>query len=192
MEHERRKTLKNFFVLREVQLPYVRQMMFLVLMTTLVSVGAILAAYFYAGRSGSLYFMSHDFEQPLIRKDLLSIALPGLFAAEGLALLAAFCLALWASRHLAVLLYKIRYWAAAFSSGDLTGTLHFREKKDFSELIETCNSGVERVRTAMSDLDQIFSRPSLKQGEVPREELMKALADAGRIVRGFRFERPLT
>jgi methyl-accepting chemotaxis protein len=146
----------------------------------------ILAVYFYSSQSGYLYFMSNDFEKPLVRQSLLAIALPGLLFAEGVTLLIGFFIALWVSRKIAVPLYKLEQWAGAIAEGNLNLHLQFREKGQHQSLMRSCNAAGARVRNTFSELDRLLNDPALLEGRLPPDS--QAVVDRARaLLKEWRF-----
>jgi methyl-accepting chemotaxis protein len=169
MDTNRRRPIRNFLFHRELQLPLIKSILALVASSTFIACAAILAVYFYYSQFGYLYFMSNDFEKPLVRQSLLGIALPGLLFAEGVTLVLGFLIALIVSRKIAVPLYKLERWAKAIAEGQLNGNIHFRERGEYKSLMEQCNLAEIRIRKLLKDLDRELAHSSLCAKELPSE-----------------------
>ncbi len=154
-----------------------------------IASGVVLAVYFYYSQSGYLYFMSSDFEKPLVRQSLLGIALPGLLFAEGVTLFIGFIIALLVSRKIAVPLYKLERWAESIADGNLNCNLSFREKGQYKELMEYCNASGIRIRKTFIELDDVLNRPELSKENIPTES-RESLERARDILRKWRFKQP--
>jgi hypothetical protein len=186
MEENRRRPIRNFLIHKELQVPLMKSILVLVASSAFIAGGVLLAVYFYRSQTGYLYFMSNDFEKPLVRQSLLSLALPGLLFAEGVTLLIGFLIALSVSRKIAVPLYKLERWARAIAEGDLSVHLHFREKGQYTALMESCNAAGMRVRSALAELDRLLEDPALSDGKLPPES--RAVIERARsVLSGWHF-----
>lgn len=187
MDSNRRKPIRNFVFHKEIQVPLMKNILAVVCSSAFIACGVVLAVYFYYSQSGYLYFMSNDFEKPLIRQSFVGIALPGLLFAEGVTLVFGFILALLVSRRIAVPLYKLERWANAIAEGNLNVNLHFREKGQYRELMTHCNAAGVRMRNTLLELDRLLNDPAFST-EKDSPEVQHTLERSRALLREWRFK----
>jgi hypothetical protein len=124
-----RKPISNFFIKRSLQTSIIVQVLFLMVLTSVLT--CVILGWFYNTKSqvGSFYYMSNDVMQDLELTNILGIILPALVAAQAVSLLIAFGIGLISSRKVAVPIYKIEKWASQMRTGNLNALLVFREKE---------------------------------------------------------------
>jgi len=188
MTQERRALLKRFFIKRETQIAFISGVFFVVAVSTVTATAVILAVYSYHSQSGALYFMSNDFEKPLSTRSFLGIALPGVLAAEAVALIVGLFAAMLGSRKIAVPLFRLEQWAKKVAQGDLLQPLNFREGRPYRDLAGQVNAAGEKMRETFVRLDDALNGPSAPAPGAPENETARALEKARAILRDIRFK----
>jgi methyl-accepting chemotaxis protein len=188
MDTNRRRPIRNFIILKEEQVPFIITVLLIVAITTLLTTAVILGVYALYSKSGYLYFMSNDFEKPLARRSVLSIALPGLLAAEAITLLIGFVIALFGSRRVSVPLFKLKRWAQVLSDGNLNVNLAFREKKQYRNIVNLCNNAILRMRNAFNEIDTVLNYEKVLKPDASREDLAETLEKARKTLKELKFK----
>jgi hypothetical protein len=149
-----RKPISNFFIKRSLQTSIIVQILFLMVLTSVLT--SVILWWFYTTKSqvGSFYYMSNDVMQDLELTNILGIVLPALVAAQAVSLLIAFGIGLLSSRKVAVPIYKIEKWASQMRTGNLNALLVFREKerRATSELTGEINGVSEFNKGVLSEV----------------------------------------
>jgi signal transduction histidine kinase len=149
-----RKPVSNFMIKRSLQTGIILQILFIMILTSILT-SAILA-WFYNAKSqvGSFYYMSNDVMQDLELTNVLGIILPALIVAQAVSLMIAFTIGLVSSRKVAVPIYKIEKWASQLRSGNLNTRMVFREKEQrmTQDLTRECNAVVDYYKAVFSEL----------------------------------------
>jgi len=169
----RRRPIRNFIVLPGIQTRFIVHFVQVLLLATFLTIVAIVMTYYLKSNSGDFYFMSKDLTKGLEQKSLLTTILPTLLTVELICLLVALYIGLFASRKIAVPLYRIQMWAKEIVKGNLEYNLLFREKTECRELENSCNM---LAKTLKADLDQIKEKIQVletgAQTSLPPEKIL--------------------
>ena len=156
MDHKSsRKPIRNFLIKRSLQIGIIFQILFVVVLTSVVTCVILGIVYNSKSQHGSFYYMSNDVMQDLQLTSILGIVLPALVAAQAVSLVIAFGIGLFSSRKVAVPIYKIEKWAGQLRTGNLNTRLAFREKeqKMTADMTRECNGVVEYYRAVFSEIN---------------------------------------
>jgi len=164
-----RRPISNFMIKRSLQTGIILQILFITILTSLIT-SAVLALFYNAkSRVGSFYYMSNDVRQDLELTNILGIILPALITAQAVSLVIAFAIGLFSSRKAAVPVYKIEKWAAALREGNLNTRMVFREKEQRTteDLTRECNGVVEFYSGVFSELKAATQSMDAEAGNQP-------------------------
>ena len=141
-----RRPFSNFFIKKSMQLSIIGKILFVVILSTIITTIFIAYAYNTKSQAGNFYYMSNDIMEDLKLESILSLVLPALIVAQIVSLFIAIGIGLFSSRIAAVPVYKIEKWAAQLKNGNLKTRLAFRETKKMQELTNECNGVADRFR----------------------------------------------
>jgi hypothetical protein len=150
--NNRRRPVRNFIILPGIQTRFIVQFAAVLVVTSFLTVVAIVMSYYFKSGDGYFYFMSNDLNKPLEQHNLLTTILPTLVAVELISVLVALYIGLFASRKIAVPLYRIRLWAKQVREGNLDYKLSFREKNEYVELEQVCNEVSMNMKFDLTDM----------------------------------------
>jgi methyl-accepting chemotaxis protein len=154
MEKAVRRPVANFFLKKSIQLAIIGKILFVVLISALLTTLLLAVVYNAKSQAGSFYYMSNNVMEDLKLQSILGLILPALVAAQVATLLVALGIGLFSSRKVAVPLYKIENWAAQLRNGNLNTRLAFRETKEMQDITHLCNGVAETYRDVFSRVDQ--------------------------------------
>ncbi|MFP4163841.1 MAG: hypothetical protein ACLFQB_08070 [Chitinispirillaceae bacterium] len=172
-----RKPVRNFFIKKSVQIKFVFQIFFTILLTTAITTVIIAIHYTSKSDQGSFFLMSNDGAIPDLKLiSMLGMVLPALISAQVISIVIALGIGLFSSRKIAVPLYKIEKWASRLRAGKLKTNLAFREKKEMRELTFQCNGATDFFRNTLEEIRSSAQKAEQSQDPaVTREEIQKIL-----------------
>jgi methyl-accepting chemotaxis protein len=176
-----RRPVANFFLKKSMQLAIVGKIVFVVLLSALLTTLLLSILYNAKSQAGSFYYMSNNVMEDLKLQSILGLVLPALVAAQTAGVLVALGIGLFSSRIVAVPLYKIEKWAAQLKEGNFNTRLAFRETKEMQDVTDRCNAVTEAFKDILSRVDesvkvieQVPSQESSVKGEAVK---MRRLLD---------------
>jgi hypothetical protein len=154
---------------RALQTGIILQILFVTILTSVITSGILALFYNAKSKVGSFYYMSNDVMQDLELTNILGIILPALITAQAVTLIIAFGIGLFSSRRVAVPVYKIEKWAAALREGNLNTRMVFREKeqKMTEDLTRECNAVVEFYSGVFSEIQAATQSMEAEAGSQP-------------------------
>jgi hypothetical protein len=152
-----RQPVKNFFIKKSMQLKVIAKIVFIILITALLTTVTVSLVYNSKSQSGSFYYMSNDTKQDLELKNILEVILPSVIGAQLVTLLIGLGVGLFSSRKIAVPIYKFEKWVSQLKTGNLLTRLEFREKTEMEDLTHECNTLADFYRKKFMDIDAALS-----------------------------------
>jgi methyl-accepting chemotaxis protein len=145
-EHKRRK-IAHFFIKPGLQVKFALFFVLYVLIVSLVTLGFIflmvrLDIDGLEGMRTALYY--------------LKVTYPGFWIAATVALIAGFIVGIYASRKVALPIYKVEQWSRLLKNGDLKAYLGMRESDFWGEMSETCNIFTQELRERVEALRKSY------------------------------------
>jgi hypothetical protein len=148
-----RKPFSNFLIKRSLQVRIIISILFIMVMTGLLTTVILAWVGNVKSQGGSFYFMSNDVLHDLELTSILGVILPSLIAAQFVSFIIALGIGLFSSRKVAVPIYKIEKWAGELKTGNLTTRLSFREQDTMKDLSGACNSVTDFYRKVFGELN---------------------------------------
>lgn len=163
----KRKPIRNFILLPELQWPYIIRLMAIVNLTGVVMATAICALFYWQyqteplgpGIAGDM--VNEGVVGVLVEKTLMDVIIPAFIIADIVSLAIGMGLALYFSRKISVPIYRIRLWADAIAGGNLSYRLKFRPGDDLQSLEESCNRASETYLDIIADLRRRITEANL-------------------------------
>lgn len=165
-----RKPLRNFLIKRSLQVRILLQVVFVMVMTGVLTTILLAWVYNATSQGGSFYYMSNDVKQDLELTSILGIILPSLITAQLVSFIIVSGIGLFSSRKVAVPIYKIERWAEQLKSGNLNTNLAFREQKEMSDLTRQCNAVSAFYRSVFTDIAEAADGLEEHVGDSPVAE----------------------
>ena len=144
-----------------MQLKVIAKIVFIILITALLTTVTVSLVYNSKSQSGSFYYMSNDTKQDLELKNILEVILPSVIGAQLVTLLIGLGVGLFSSRKIAVPIYKFEKWVSQLKTGNLLTRLEFREKTEMEDLTHECNTLADFYRKKFMDIDAASDRLGL-------------------------------
>lgn len=135
-----RQPFRHFFIKRSIQLKIIFEILFVVLLSAVVTTVALTLVYNTKSHNGSFYYMSNDTRQDLELENILEFILPSVISAQVFSILIGLGIGLFSSRKIAVPIYKFEKWVSQLKNGNLNTKLSFREDEEMKDLTAECNA----------------------------------------------------
>jgi methyl-accepting chemotaxis protein len=147
-----RKPFSNFLIKRSLQVRIIMSILFIMVMTGLLT--TVILAWFgnVKSQGGTFYYMSNDVLHDLELTSILGVILPSLIAAQLVSFVIAVAVGMFSSRKVAVPIYKIEKWANELKTGNLTTRLSFREQDSMKDLSGGCNAVTDFYRKVFGEI----------------------------------------
>ena len=181
-EQENRRSVSNFFIKGPLQAKIIIQIVGVVLLTSLLTLGALALAYNIKSPHGHFY-ITNDIMHEFKLTNMLGLILPSLIAAQAVSILIGLAIGLFSSRKVAVPVYKFEKWVHQMSHGNLNIRLSFREDEEMRDLTIQCNSLVEYYRQIFNEIDQASLKieSELNTPGIVAEQIKRIRHSLGRI-----------
>jgi hypothetical protein len=135
-----RQPVRHFFIKKSMQLKIIFEILFVVLLSAVITTVALTVLYNSKAHGGSFYYMSNDMRQDLELKGILEFVLPSVIGAQLFSIFIGLGIGLFSSRKMAVPIYKFEKWVTQLKKGNLNTKLSFRENTDMKDLTVECNA----------------------------------------------------
>jgi methyl-accepting chemotaxis protein len=152
-----RQPMKNFFIKKSMQIKIIMKIVFIILITALLTTVTVSLVYNSKSQNGSFYYMSNDTKQDLELKNILEVILPSVIGAQLVTLFLGLGIGLFSSRKIAVPIYKFEKWVSQLKTGNLLTRIEFREKSEMEDLTHECNSLADFYRDKFMDIEAAVS-----------------------------------
>ncbi len=166
-QRHKRRPIRNFIILPEVQWPYIIRLLAVVNLTG-VLMATTICALFYAryqgavgGGSGAEDMVSAGLMEALVEENLMDVVVPAFVVADLVSLTIGLGLSLYFSRKLSIPIYRIGIWAGEVSKGDLSYKLKFRPGDDLQAMEDACNTVSETYARIIEDLRRQITEANL-------------------------------
>jgi methyl-accepting chemotaxis protein len=169
-QRNERHPFRHFFIKKSMQLKIIFKILFVVLLSAVITTAAVTFLYESKSRNGSFYYMSNDTRQDLELKNILEFILPSVVAAQAFSIAIGLGIGLFSSRKIAVPIYKFEKWVSQLKSGNLNTKISFREDEEMRELTEECNVMAEHYRQVFKKIHEEIAL--IEQGAGGNGELM--------------------
>jgi len=169
-----RHPVKHFLIMTRVQQRFIFRGVIAVSLLSLFSLLMVVILYYLKYRTGYFYYMTESLEQDLIRYSIWDLILPSAGPALFASILIGVGMALWASRKIALPLFKIRQWAVSMFAGDLNYKVTLRESDDLYELETSCHQVSQKYNEIFRTIKNTLHSPD-KNPEEKLAELEKYL-----------------
>ncbi len=153
-----RQPFRHFFIKKSMQLRVIFEIVFVVLLTGIITTAALTLIYNSKSKSGSFYYMSNDTRKDLELKNILEVVLPSVVGAQVFSILIGLGIGLFSSRKMAVPIYKFEKWVQQLKTGNLNTRLSFRENEEMRDLTEECNALAGHYRGVFREIDASLRR----------------------------------
>lgn len=135
---KKRRALVNYFIKPELQLKMTVLFIFASVIASAISIFVIylitrIDEYGLEGLRTAWYYLTAMF--------------PSLWIAFGVSLVVGLSVGLWASRKIALPIYKVEQWSKAVGKGDLTVQLGMRGNDYWGDMAKACNQFTGDLRT---------------------------------------------
>jgi methyl-accepting chemotaxis protein len=163
----KRRPIRNFIVMPEVQWPYIIRLLAVVnlagvMMATTICV--LFYAHYHGNGSGAPAagdLLNADAVDSLVEENLMDVVVPAFVVADMVSLAIGLGLSLYFSRKLSLPIYRIKKWAEEVQSGDLSCRLKFRPGDDLQTLEAACNEVGETYAKLIEDLRRQIAEANL-------------------------------
>lgn len=163
----KRRPIRNFILMPEVQWPYIIRLLAVVNLAG-VMMATTICALFYAhyrgdgsGAPGAGELINAGAMESLVEENLMDVVVPAFVVADLVSLAVGLGLSLYFSRKLTVPIYRISKWAEVVKSGDLSYRLKFRPGDDLQTLEAACNEVGETYAKIIGDLRRQITEANL-------------------------------
>lgn len=177
----KRHYFKNFLIKKDLQLRFIRKIIFAVIITAVITVAILGAVYYVKANSGYFYFIEQDLMGDLEQRSMLEVILPSLVIAEIVSIIVGVMLGLFSSRKFAVPIYKIEQFVTNLQNHKFGARLFFREKDEFEDLTRECNTLSEGLKETFdqlsSNLDAAGQCATLEEMKAKVEETRNLLRE---------------
>ncbi len=161
----KRRPIKHFIMMSRVQWQYIRRVMLMVAITTVLTILCVALVYALKYKSGYFYYLSQNMEGDLIRRNIWELLLPSfVFSAFGTILLG-LGISLYSSRKIALPLFKIRRWAENVFAGNFKHRVTLRDNDNLDELMTSCNQVSRSYSALLQKLQDTSTDDSLTSEE---------------------------
>lgn len=163
----KRRPIRNFIIMPEVQWPYIIRLLAVVNLAGVlmaITICALFYAHYHGDGSGAPAvgeMISSGAVESLVEENLMDVVVPAFVVADLVSLAVGLGLSLYFSRKLTVPIYRISKWAEVVTSGDLTYRLKFRPGDDLQSLEEACNKVGETYAKVIEDLRRQVTEANL-------------------------------
>jgi len=168
-----RKPFGNFFIKKSLQIRLILKVMFVAIISSIISSGTLLFVYYMKYQTVVVY-QWNQVDNELMRENIINLILPSLVISTLVGLIVAVGIGLYASRKYAVPIYKIENWAAMLLKGNLAAVLRFREREEMRELSEKCNEVTAKLRATLLE---IRAKAEVLQNTYPQNSDVEFIAD---------------
>ncbi len=156
-----RQPFRHFFIKRSIQLKIIFEILFVVLLSAVITTVALTLVYNSKSHNGSFYYMSNDTREDLELKNILEFVLPSVVGAQVFSIVIGLGIGLFSSRKMAVPIYKFEKWVSQLRNGNLNTKISFRENEEMKDLTAECNALAsyyrdvfEKIGTAVDALEK--------------------------------------
>lgn len=175
----KRKPIRNFIILPDLQWPYIIRVLALVNLAGVLMATTICALFYLRYQNGPLADSEHGMEMvnenmmsALVEENLMDVVIPAFVISDVVSLLIGLWLALYFSRKVSVPIYRVKKWAEVIATGDLSYRLKFRPGDDLKMLEDACNQVSETYSRIIDDLRRQISEADLPAS--PRLQKIKS------------------
>lgn len=175
-QRNERQPVRHFFIKKSMQLKIIFEIVFVVLLSAVITTAALTFLYESKSRNGSFYYMSNDTRQDLELENILEFILPSAVAAQVFSIVIGLGIGLFSSRKMAVPIYKFEKWVSQLRSGNLNTKISFREDEEMGDLTAECNAMAEQYREVFRKINEELS--AIEKGAAGNKEVME---EAGRM-----------
>jgi hypothetical protein len=181
-----RQPMKNFFIKKSMQIKIIMKIVFIILITALLTTVTVSLVYSSKSQNGSFYYMSNDTKQDLELKNILEVILPSVIGAQLVTLFIGLGIGLFSSRKIAVPIYKFEKWVSQLKTGNLLTRLEFREKSEMEDLTHQCNSLADFYRDKFIEIEAAAS--SIEQNTLLDAQTREKLGEIRRALENVTFK----
>jgi methyl-accepting chemotaxis protein len=178
--------MKNFFIKKSMQIKIIMKIVFIILITALLTTVTVSLVYNSKSQNGSFYYMSNDTKQDLELKNILEVILPSVIGAQLVTLFIGLGIGLFSSRKIAVPIYKFEKWVSQLKTGNLLTRIEFREKSEMEDLTHECNSLADYFRDRFMEIEAAVS--SIEQTASLDQPTREKLSDIRRALEKVSFK----
>lgn len=178
LEKNRRHFVRNFFVKRQMQVMMTLQILLAVILAAAITVVVLVTLYYYRSGSGYFYFMSRDLMEEMQRFTIAEVILPGLLIAEIVSVVLGAMIGFFASRKLAVPVYKMEMWVLSILKKNFKEKIIFREKDVFKTLCKECNHLSETLDRSFCSLQKELEEVEKESSEKDIKEKIKKIRES--------------
>ena len=161
----KRRPIRNFILLPEVQWPYIIRLLAAVNLAGVVMATSICALFYlryHAGDpDGALDAANSGIMDALVEENLMDVVVPAFVIADLVSLAIGLVLSLYFSRKISIPIYRIGKWAEVVSGGDLGYRLKFRPGDDLLPMEEACNKVSETYARIIEDMRRQITEANL-------------------------------
>jgi methyl-accepting chemotaxis protein len=148
-----RQPFRHFFLKKSMQYKIIAEIVFVVLLTALVTTVSLTFMYNSKSKSGTFYYMSNDAKQDLELKNVIEVILPSVVGAQLFSIIIGLGIGLFSSRKMAVPIYKFEKWVSQLKNGNLNTKISFRENEEMKDLTLQCNALAHYYKEVFKDID---------------------------------------
>jgi methyl-accepting chemotaxis protein len=175
----KRRPIKNFIILPELQWPYIVRLLALINMAGVLMAVTICLLFYWRFAPGfdadGVEAANEGLMGALLQENLMDILVPAFVIADFVSLGVGLWVSLYFSRKISVPIYRVRQWADAITRGDLAFRIQFRPGDNLETLEEACNRVSDTYAGVINDLRRQLSEADLPS--TPRLESIKHALD---------------
>lgn len=164
----KRRPIRNFIILPELQWPYIIRLLALVNLSGVLMATTICALFYFRYETGpmtdseqGLELVNENMMTALVEENLMDVIIPAFVISDVVSLLIGLWIALYFSRKISIPIYRVRKWAETVSGGDLSARIKFRPGDDLQLLEDACNQVSETYSRIIDDLRRQISEADL-------------------------------
>jgi len=152
----KRRPVKHFFIMERVQKTFILKTIITVCSVSLLSLLSVVLVYYIKYQSGYFYYMTECIDADLIRHSIWDLILPSAGTSLLASILVGTYIAFYASRIIALPLFKIKNWASSMFAGDLNYEVSLRKGDDLFELATSCKQISRKYNEIFRDIKAVL------------------------------------
>jgi methyl-accepting chemotaxis protein len=149
-----RQPFRHFFIKKALQFKIIAEIVFVVLLTAVLTTCTLTILYNNKAKNGTFYYMSNDSREDLQLRGILGLILPSVLGAQAFSILIGLGIGLFSSRKMAVPIYKFEKWVSQLKTGNLNTRISFRETEEMKDLTRQCNALADYYKDVFTELDR--------------------------------------
>jgi methyl-accepting chemotaxis protein len=175
-----RHPVRHFFIKKSMQYKIIAEILFVVLLTAIITTVSLSFMYNSKSKNGSFYYMSNDSKQDLELKNVIEVILPSVVGAQLFSIVVGLGIGLFSSRKMAVPIYKFEKWVFQLKNGNLNTKLSFRENEEMKDLTLQCNALAEYYRDVFKEIDNAVA--ALEKSSVGNPAVLEQLKQMKKVL----------